>query len=180
MKRSKLSILPEDKRALVDRELVRRGFADYAGFVQWLKDTLGIDIGRSSAHRYGSNVERRIAALKDSSDAAKLIADSAPDDANLQSAAVMRLVQHEIFEVVVALQKLEEDEDPMKRAKLLTQLAKVIAPMANASVRQKQHEAATRAKAEAAAKAVAGLAKKGGLSGDAVAQIRAQILGIAQ
>lgn len=179
MKRSKIKSLPDDQRAAFERELIRRGFADYAGLALWVKEHTGIDIGKSAAHRYGSQLERRIEALKNSTEAAKLIAESFPDDADQQSAAVMRLVQHEIFEVVLAMQKLDENTNPMARAKLLAQLAQVVAPMSRASVAQKKHAIEIRDKVSAAAERATKIAKKGGMTAAGVDNIRREILGIA-
>lgn len=178
MKRSKIKALPEATRGELDRELIKHGFADYDVLVAWCQ-AHGIDISRSSLHRYGSKLERRIAALKNSTEAARLIAESAPDDADLQSSAVMRMVQGEMFDVMIALQALEEDADPMTRAKLLAQMAKAIAPMTRASVYQKKHELEIRDKVAAVAERASKIARKAGLTAEGVDSIRREILGIA-
>lgn len=154
----------------LDRELVKRGFSGYDALETWLSG-LGISISKSAIHRYGSALEQRLAAIKASTEAARLIADAAPDDADQRSGAVISMVQTEIFEILVALEEAA-DADPMKKAKLLSTLARV-------SVHQKRHELEIRQKTEAAADRVARLAKKGGLSGTTVEQIKREILGIA-
>ena len=176
--RAKIKQLPGEVRAQLDRELVKRGFAGYEALEKWLAG-LGISIGKSSIHRYGANLERKLAAIKASTEAAKLIASEAPDDADQRSGAVISMIQTEVFDVLVALQESEAEENPLKRAKLLSTLAKNVATLARASVHQKRHEIEIRGKAEAAADRVARLAKKGGLSAGTVEDIKREILGIA-
>lgn len=177
--RAKIATLPDDVRAQLDAQLVKRGFAGYAELEKWLAG-LGISIGKSSIHRYGANLERKLSAIKASTEAAKLIAAEAPDDADQRSGAVISMIQTEVFDLLVGLQELEDkDTDPLKRGKLLAQLAKNVATLSRASVHQKKHEIEIRGKAEAAADRVARLAKKGGLSGATVETIKREILGIA-
>ncbi len=175
--RAKITQLPDEIRAQLDKELVKRGFSGYDALETWL-DGLGISIGKSSIHRYGKDLERKLSAIKASTEAAKLIAAEAPDDADQRSGAVMSMLQTEIFEMLVGLQELEDD-DPVARAKVLSSLAKNIGSFTRASVHQKRHEIEIRGKTEAAADRVARLAKKGGLSGDTVDAIKREILGIA-
>lgn len=174
---SKIRQLPPETREQLDRELIKRGFNGYDALQKWLAG-LGIAIGKSSIHRYGVQLERKLAAIKASTEAAKLIAAEAPDDADQRSGAVISMIQTEVFDVLVALQELA-GADPLKRAKLLSTLAKNVATLSRASVHQKRHEIEIRAKAESAADRVARLAKKGGLSGATVETIKREILGIA-
>lgn len=176
-RRSKITQLPEDVRSQLDRELVKRGFSGYDALETWL-DGLGISIGKSSIHRYGKNLERKLSAIKASTEAAKLIAAEAPDDADQRSGAVMSMLQTEIFEMLVGLQELDDD-DPIKRAKVLSSLAKNISALSRASVHQKKHEIEIRGKAQSAADKVARLAKRGGMSARTVDEIKREILGIA-
>jgi len=176
-KRSKITQLPAAVREWLDRLLTQKNFSGYEQLEQELASR-GYTIGKSSIHRYGANLEKKLAAIKASTEAAKLIAASAPDDADQRSAAVISLIQTEVFDVLVALQDLA-DADPMQRAKLLSTVAKNVATLSRASVNQKKHEIEHRAKTEAAADRVARLAKKGGLSGATVENIKREILGIA-
>lgn len=176
--RSKITQLPEETRKQLDAELVKRGFSGYDALETWLAG-LGISIGKSSIHRYGRNLERKLAAIKASTEAARLIAQEAPDDAGLREGAVMSMLSTEIFDMLVALQEAESEEDPVQRAKILSSLAKNIAALSRASVHQKRHEIEIRAKAQSTADKVARLAKKGGLSAGTVDSIKREILGIA-
>ena len=176
--RSKVTQLPDEVRKQLDAELVKRGFSGYDALETWLAG-LGIEISKSSIHRYGRNLERKLSAIKASTEAARLISQEAQDDAGLREGAVMSLLSTEIFDMLVGLQEAEDTDDPVQRAKVLSSLAKNIAALTRASVHQKRHELEIRAKAEATADKVARLAKKGGLSAGTVENIKREILGIA-
>ena len=108
-----------------------------------------------------------------------LIAKAAPDDAGEREAAVMSMLNTEIFNVLVNAQQLNDEKDPAKRMKLLSSLAASVSKLSWSSISQKKHAIEVRAKTEAAADKVARLAKKGGLSGSTVENIKREILGIA-
>ncbi len=178
MKRSKITALPAAVKTWLDQALIDGNFAGYAQLEAEIK-ARGYAIGKSSIHRYGSNLERKLAAIKASTEAAALIAREAPDDADQRSAAVISLIQTEVFDVLVALQESEAAENPMARAKLLSAVAKNVATLSRASVNQKRHEIEIRGKVAAAADRAAAVAKKNGLTKGAVDTIRREILGIA-
>lgn len=129
------SITPE-QRAAIEQELLKRNFKDYAGFADWLKD-LGLEVSRTAAHRFGSKIQKRLQKVKDSTDAARMIADAVPDDTDSRSAAVISLVQSELFDVMVALQDLDE-ANPEDRVMLLKEAARAIKDMTLASVSNKK------------------------------------------
>ena len=182
--RSKIAQLPPELKEWLDDALVRSNFSRYEQLVAELKARgaeLGItaDASKSGLHRYGSNLEKKLGAIKASTEAAALIAKSAPDDADQRSGAVISLIQTELFNVLVALQEADAADDPTKRAKLLSAVAKNVATLSRASVHQKRHDIEIRGKTEAAADRAARIGKKGGLSKNAVDEIRREILGIA-
>lgn len=113
-----------------------------------------------------------------------MIAEQAPDDADVRSQAVLSLVQTELFNALVDFQSVvEEDEkamSPADRIKLFGQAGKGIANVTTASVNQKKWQVEVRDKAQKAADAVENIVSKGGLSGDTVQMIRKEILGIAE
>lgn len=175
--RSKVSRLPAAVRAWLDQALAEGNFSGYAALEQLLAER-GYRIGKSSLHRYGQQLEAKLAAVKASTEAARAIAEVAPDDADLRSAAAMSLVQTEIFNVMVALQEAGDEADPAERLKLMARAARPLAELSRASVNQKKWEAEVRQKVEAAAAAAEKIARKGGLSADSVDAIRKSILGI--
>lgn len=170
------SMSPEQRSAL-DQEIIRRNFANYDGLVEWLA-TKDLEISRSSAHRYGSKLKRKLEAVRNSTEAARLIAEAAPDDEDLRSAAVISLVQSELFDVMVTLQDLDEAE-PAERVGLLKEAAKSVLDMTRASVLQKKWQEDIKAKLAKTADSVADKAKRGGLSIEAAESIRREILGVA-
>lgn len=177
-KRSKIDQLPDELRTALEEMIVRRRFSGYVALAEWLKGK-GYQIGKSAVGEYGQNLQRKLAAIKASTEAATLIANEAPDDADRLSAAVISLTQTGLFNILIGLQEASEADDPLQRAKLFSAVAKNVATLTRASIAQKRHELETRARAEAAADRVAKVAKKGGLTPVAVDQIRREILGIA-
>lgn len=178
VRRSKVSQLPDDVRKQLDAELLKRGFSGYDALETWLHG-LGISVSKSSIHRYGQNLQRKLGAIKASTEAAKLIAAEAPDDADHRSGAVISMIQTEVFDVLVALQELDDpDVDTLKRAKLLSTLAKNVATLSRASVHQKRHELEIRAKVAAAQKTITAAAKKAGASKELIKLVEEQLMGI--
>jgi len=175
-RRSKVLGLPAEVRRWLDAMLADGNFAGYELLAAELK-ARGYDIGKSSLHRYGQQLERKLAAVKASTEAARAIAAAAPDDADLRSAAVMSLVQTETFNVLVDLQEAGV-ADPTDRLKLLSKAAEAIAKLSRAAVNQKKWEAEVSVKVKSAADAAAKIARRGGLTTDAINSIRREILGI--
>lgn len=170
--RSAIEQLPAEVRDELDRRLVQSGFAGYVGLAIWLREQ-GFDISKSAVHRYGEKFEERASALKLATDQARAIVANSPDDTGAMNEALIRLVQERLFKVLI-----EMEVDPSKIN--LGSLTKGIATLARASVKQKEFEQEVRARASAAAEAVEKIARKGGLSSDAVDTIRREILGIPQ
>lgn len=135
---------------------------------------------RSALHRYGSKLDRRLAAIKASTDAARLISAHAGDDQDARSEALTALVQTEMFEAILNLQEADDEElDAGDRLAMLSAAAKNIATLTRSSVGLKKFQGEVRARAKEAAADVAKLAKSGGLSEEAAAELRRKILGIA-
>lgn len=177
----KVDLLPDAVRDALNARLIANGFSDYHALSDWLADE-GFEISHSALGTHGLALKKKLAAIRASTQAAKLIAEAAPDDADQRSEAVMSLVQTDLFNVLVNLQEAAEvadEDDPAARLDLLAKAAKAIAELSRASVNQKRFAADVRTKAAAAAAAVDTIARKGGLSADTAAAIRREILGIA-
>lgn len=177
---SKIDQLPEDVRAELDQRLIASGFGGYVGLAQWLTEK-GFGIGKSAVGAYGQKLERRLAAIKASTEAAKLIAQAAPDDADDRSNAIISLVQTEIFDAILALQEVtdsDEELDPGERIELLGKAAKNIATLSRASVNRNKWAVEVRAKVEAAAADVRKLAAGAGVSEETLAAIDARLQGV--
>jgi hypothetical protein len=165
------------QRAAFEAELIRRNFKDYDGLVVWLREN-GLELSRSAAYRHGSKLQRRLQAVRNSTEAAKLIAEAAPDDADLRSAAVISMVQSELFDVMVTLQDLDEAE-PGERVGLLKEAARSVLDMTKASVLQKKWQQEMQAKVQAAAEKVTETVRAAGVSPETIEIIRRDVLGLA-
>ena len=102
---------------------------------------------RSAVHRYGQKLDRRLAAIKASTEAARLIQQHAGDDKDARSEALTAMVQTELFEAILLLQEAdEEDADPGERVALLSKAAKNIATLTRSSINLKEFQAKVEAK----------------------------------
>jgi hypothetical protein len=181
--RSKVETLPREVRAWLDKALADNGFAKYELLAAQIK-AKGYALSKSSLHRHGEKLEKRLAAVRASTEAARLIADALPDEADHRSAAVMSMVQTDIFEALVDLQDASANDaermEPAERLKLMAKVGRTLAPMVGASIRLKKFSEDVTERARAAADKAAKLAQKGGLSKATVEDIRREILGIAK
>lgn len=135
---------------------------------------------RSAVGRYGQKLERRLSAIRASTEAAKIIQAQAGDDSDARSEALTALIQTELFEAILNLQEADDpDMDPADRVGMLSSAAKNIATLTRSSVGLKQFQAKVHERAQAAAANVEKIAKKGGLSAETAAELRREILGIA-
>lgn len=176
-KRSKIDALPIEVRHWLERALTEANFSGYDAFEELLTER-GYAISKSTIHRYGQKIERRFAAIKASTEAARILTEGASDDQDARSEAVIALVQTEMFESIVNLQEAnDEDIDPADRIALLSKAAKNIATLARASVNQKkfrlevQEETRRQLLAEQS-KQLEAVEKKGGVTADTLAAIR--------
>ena len=177
-RRSNIDGLPEDVRRWLERALAENNFSGYQALEEMMRER-GYSISKSAIHRYGQKIERRFAAIKASTEAARFLTEGAADDQDARSEAVIALVQTELFESIVNLQEADDEGlSPEDRIGLLSSAAKNIATLARASVNQKKFRLEVQARVEAAASAAEKIAKKGGLSPEAAAEIRKSILGI--
>lgn len=178
-RRNSVDQLPKAVRDWLDKSLVEGNFSGYQLLEEAMREK-GFAISKSAIHRYGQKIERRFAAIKASTEAARMLTEGAADDQDARSEAVIALVQTELFESIVNLQEAtDEDIDPAQRIALLSSAAKNIATLSRASVNLKKFQVEVRSRAEAAAANVEKIAKKGGLSAESVEQLRREILGIA-
>lgn len=137
--------MPPAERLAFAQEFERRNFRDLDGMVDWLAER-GYEIGRGAVWRAGSKVKRRLEAVRNSTEAARLIAEAAPDDADLRSAAVISMVQSEMFELLLNLQEADEVDNPLERVELMAKAARGMADLSRASIAQKKWQEQVRAK----------------------------------
>lgn len=171
--------LPDDVRRWLDRTLADGNFSGYERLEELLRER-GYVISKSAIHRYGAKLERKLAAIKSATEAAKLMADATPDDQDARSEALTAMIQVELFDALVNLQEATDGEiDPVVRTKMLSAAAKNIATLTRASVNLKkfQVEANQRA-AEAAIKAAEKALAAGGDRAALLKRIREEVYGI--
>lgn len=139
---------------------------------------------RSAVGRYGQKLERRLSAIRASTEAAKLIQAQSGDDQDARSEALTALVQTELFEAILCLQEADDPEsDPTERVAQLSAAARNIATLTRSSVNLKKYQAEAQESArrqllqEQRAKLDA-MPHKGGITDETKQAIRAA-LGIA-
>lgn len=145
-RKSIISRLPEDVKSYITGKLAEGRLtldeliADLQGRYP-THDGAGELPSRAAVHRYGQKLERRLAAIRASTEAAKIIRAQAGDDEDARSEALMALVQTELFEIILKLQEIgDEGEDATDRLALLADVGKKIASMTNSSVNLKQFQ----------------------------------------
>lgn len=169
--RSKITTLPEEIKAELDKKLISRGFADYTALVEWLQGQ-GFEISRSTLHRYGQAFETKCEAIKIATEQAKAIVGVVGDDEGNMNEALIRLIQQLSFDILIK----NEHEDLLS---ILPKMGVMIAKLSRASVDQKKYASDARKKAlEEAANAVETSAKQEGVSPETIVKIRREILGM--
>lgn len=168
--RSLVAQLPPEVKEWLDKALIEGNFSGYETLSEALQ-LKGFSISKSSIHRYGKDFESNLAALKIATEQAKAIVESSPDEEGNMNEALIRLVQQKSFQI---LTRLEEDD-----GKALANIGHMVSALSKSSVAVKKYASEVKAKTIQAAEAVEKVAKKGGLTDAAVAEIRSKILGIA-
>ena len=103
---------------------------------------------RSALGRYGQKLQRRLSAIRASTEAAKIIQAQAGDNQDARSGALTALIQTELFEAILNLQEADDpDADPADRVGMLSTAAKNIATLTRSSVNLKQFQAKVEAEA---------------------------------
>lgn len=172
--------MPEDVRRWLERALIEANFAGYDELEKLCQEK-GIVLSRSAIGRYGLKIQRRFNAIKASTEAARMLTEGATDDQDTRSEALIALVQAEMFESIVNLQEAgAEGLSDADRIGLLSKAMKNIATVTHASVTLKKFQQEVRERVKVAAEAVTKLAKKGGVSDDALRRIEEEVLGIAR
>jgi hypothetical protein len=146
-RRPKVTGLPQSVRAELERLLADQAHGGYEALAAWLA-AQGYAISKSSLHRYDQRIQRSMAAIRASTEAARLIAQTSPDDADEHSAAVIRMVQSALFDAMLAVRE-SEGADPAQQVKLLTHAARAVAEASRASIGQKKWAEEVRAKLDA-------------------------------
>ena len=163
--RSKVAALPPEVREEVERRLIGSGFSGYVELSEWLAEH-GYQIGKSSLHSYGTELERRIESVRLATEQAETLLAASPDDRGAMADSSLRLVQERIFQLM-----LKAEGGDLKE---LATAARALAEVARASMSLRSER--RKVLSEAADKAD-GAARKKGLPKDVAAALRAAIEG---
>ena len=181
--RGKIATLPEELRAWLHKAIVERGYGDIVALTEELnalckEGGVAITVGKSAVGLESQRIKRAQESIRATTEAARLIAESAPDEGDNRSAAAMALVQSEVFDLLLQVRESEEITDPLVRLGVMNEAALGLSRLSRSRVNQARWNSEVEAKAKAAAAAVTKIAKIGGLSTAQVSEIRSQILGI--
>lgn len=180
---SKIATLPDAQRTWLYRAIVERAYGDIVGLTEELnalckEGGVAITIGKSAVGKESQRVKRAQEAIRATTEAARLIAESSPDEADHRSAAAMAIVQSEVFELLLKIRESDDLEDPVARLGVMNEAALGLSRLSRSRVNQSQWATKVGDRAKAAAEKVAKIAKQGGADAKTVAEIRRSILGI--
>jgi len=137
-------MLPPHLKAELERLLIDKAHGGYVALSKWLAEQ-GYYICKSSLHKYDERLQAALERVKASAEAARLIAQQMPDEADEHSAAAIRIVQSHLFAALLKI-GATQDADPVEQVKLLSQAARAIAEASRASITQKRWQDEVRAK----------------------------------
>ncbi|MGH7842857.1 MAG: phage protein Gp27 family protein [Candidatus Binataceae bacterium] len=174
-----LKMLPPELRKELDRRLVDGNFSGYRELTAWLA-TRGCVISPQAVQKYGFKMEQHLARVKLITQQAQAVAEAAPDDDCKVTEGMLRLVQSQLFKVLV-------DLTPASAKKMnLGAMAASVAQMGRATVMHRKwveewrvglRERAARAEAKLVS---AVTAAGGGLTAETTEAIRKSLLEITQ
>ena len=180
---SKIAKLPAELRAWLHKAIVERGFGDIVALTEELNTLckeggVAISVGKSAVGVESQRIKRAQEAIRATTEAARLIAETSPDEGDNRSAGAMAIVQSEVFDLLLQIRESEDITDPLQRLGVMNEAALGLSRLSRSRVNQARWNNEVEGKAKAAADKVSKLAKKGGMDAKTVAEIRASILGI--
>jgi hypothetical protein len=175
-RRSKVDGLPATLKAELERLLLDKTHGGYVLLSEWLKEQ-GYEISHAAVHRYDQRLHAVMGRIRAAAEAAVLLNRAAPDDADEQGAATIRMVQASLFEALTRIADAQDSDDAGARIKLLSAAARAVADASRASIGQKRFAEEVKSKLDAAERA----ATRAGRSLDAgtLATIREALYGAA-
>lgn len=184
---SKIAKLPAAKRQWLHRLFVEHAYGDIEAITAMLNDELRAEglhvtigsIGKTAVGAESQRVRRAQMAIRATTEAARLIAESSRDDGDSRSEAAMAIVQGEFFDVLLTVQQAEGETDSGARIKLMNHAALGLSRLSRARVNQARWSVEVEQRAKSAAEAVAKITKTGGLTQAQQDEIRNRILGVA-
>lgn len=179
-RRSKVSALPPEVLDDLNAQLIQRGFSGYEELAAWLK-SLGYDISKTAIFRHGSALETEFEEAMADARRTRALARAARESGDTDDGALLEsasgIMQDNLLRLSLKLKSSRAE--PEEAAKTLSLISRAFADIGRFDISRQKWQAELRAKAMVAADAVEAIAKKGGLSNEAMDQIRRGILGIA-
>lgn len=179
---SKIAQLPQNLRDWLHKAFVERGFGGIEQITEDLNALMkeagvAISIGKSAVGAESQKVKRAQEAIRATTEAARLIADTSPDVGDKRSAGAMAIVQSEVFDLLLRIRESADADDDARLAKL-GDAALLLSRLSRSRVYQSRWNEEVETRVKAAADQVGKLARKGGLDARTVAEIRANIMGV--
>jgi hypothetical protein len=165
---SKVDDLPQEKQEELNRLLIEG--STYEEISAHFKNQ-GIDLSKSGVGRYGKGFIENVRRLRIIEDQSRTLISDAGGDGLVLDEAGGKLMAQTIIEMIQA---------GTVAPKNIPGLAIALAQVIKANVSREKFKSDMQGKVVKTADAVSKIAKKGGLTDDAAAQIRAKILGIAK
>ncbi|MGH8039914.1 MAG: phage protein Gp27 family protein [Stenotrophomonas sp.] len=180
---SKIDLLPADLRAELDRRLVANAFGGSVPLSEWLAEQ-GFEISKTTVNERAKKLKRRLAAISASTEAMKMVAATAPDNAVDRGSAIIGLVQTDLFEALLEFQEAaEQDSDeisPAQRIALYAKTAKSISELTRAAIIREKWAGDVREKTllEAAKRVESAAIARGLSAGDASFWRKTVLMGV--
>ena len=168
---SKIKQLPEPDRKWLESLLIENNFANYDILANALAER-GYEISRASVGRFGKEFKEHCERVKQSTEMAIILAEQLGDDENAIGDAAVRTMQSELYQAMA-----DYDWGRIKQMDP-NELSLSVARLSRAGVNQKKWQAEVRERIRQVADEVGEMAREGGLSVEAVNEVRTKILGI--
>lgn len=160
------TLLPEEVREWLEHALIERKFSGYRQLEKELKDR-GYSISRTAIHRYGKAYAKSLDNIRTAREQARTIVETAADDNECISEALIRLVQEKLYAL---LMKFEPDVEDLN---ILT-LAKAVSEIAKASLLHRRYMDEAQKKADAVINSI----RKKNIPEDTLKEIEEGIYGL--
>jgi hypothetical protein len=174
---SNIDVLPPEIKAWLDKALMDGNFTGYETLTKYLQQQ-GYHISKSGLHRYGAKLGRKLAAIRASTEAARILEDNVKDRENNLSGGVISLVQSELFETILNLQEAADQDNPAERIELLKNAAKGIAEVSRASLANKKWQQSLEMAKTKAAQDIKALGGKQGITDAILTEFENIVMGI--
>jgi hypothetical protein len=178
--RGKTKRIPPALRAEFERLLIEGSFSDYAGLTRWLGEH-GCQIASSTSTRYGHQLEHKLTALKLATEQARAVVDAAGGADDSVNEGLMRLVQGDLFRVLVELKEVDPKKVNLNvLARNVASICRSLVQMRRAAEEMRNRIGRRVRAAERKVVAAARRGARGGLSDAAEKRIRAALLEITE